>query len=64
MTPEQTELFKMAFADMDQDEVMAQLEEWAEDDGCEAACPHGCWVESDGTCDHGQPSWLVVLGMV
>ncbi|MEZ4706762.1 MAG: hypothetical protein R3A44_06135 [Caldilineaceae bacterium] len=30
--------------------------------GCEAT--DGCWVESDGVCPHGYPSWLVVLGMI
>ena len=32
--------------------------------GCEAACPHGCWVEPDGTCPHGNPSWLLKLGLI
>jgi len=34
------------------------------DGGCEAACPHGCWVEPDGWCEHGRPSWLLVLGFI
>jgi hypothetical protein len=32
--------------------------------GCEAACPHGCWVEPDGVCTHGHPSWLLKLGLI
>ena len=24
----------------------------------------GCWVEPDGECDHGHPSWLVELGLI
>jgi len=40
------------------------LMEWEAEGGCEAACSHGCWVEPDGTCPHGQPSWLLKLGMV
>ncbi len=24
----------------------------------------GCWVEPDGTCEHGARSWLLVLGMI
>jgi len=32
--------------------------------GCEAACPHHCWVEPDGTCPHGNPSWLLKLGLI
>lgn len=38
------------------------LEEWEAEGGCEAV--DGCWVESDGVCPHGCPSWLLVLGMI
>ena len=40
------------------------LIEWEAEGGCEAACPHGCWVEPDGTCPHGNPSWLLRLGLI
>lgn len=41
------------------------LMQWMiEDGGCEAACPHGCRVEPDGTCPHGHPSWLIVMGLI
>ena len=41
------------------------LMQWMNNDGgCEAACPHGCWVEPDGTCPHGKPSWLIVMGLI
>jgi hypothetical protein len=40
-------------------ELQRQVEE---DGGCEAT--DGCFVESDGTCEHGQPSWLLVLGLI
>ena len=41
------------------------LMRWMHDDGgCEAACPHGCWVEPDGRCPHGKPSWLLVMGLI
>lgn len=40
------------------------LEEWLSDGGCEAACEHACWVEPDGECSHGEPSWLLVLGLI
>jgi hypothetical protein len=33
-----------------------------EDGGCEAT--DGCFVEPDGTCEHGQPSWLLALGLI
>lgn len=39
------------------------LELWMiEDSGCEAT--DGCWVEPDGMCPHGHPSWLLVLGLI
>ena len=40
------------------------LMEWEAEGGCEAACPHGCWVEADGTCPHGKPSWLLKMGLI
>ena len=40
------------------------LIEWEAEGGCEAACPHHCWVEPDGTCIHGNPSWLLKLGLI
>ncbi len=40
----------------------AQLAAWADEGGCEAT--DGCWVEPDGHCEHGRPSWLLVLGYV
>ena len=39
------------------------LESWMEEDGgCEAT--DGCWVEPDGICPHGHPSWLIRLGLI
>jgi hypothetical protein len=41
---------------------LEQIEEWAwEDGGCEAT--DACWVEIDGVCPHGHPSWLLRLGL-
>jgi hypothetical protein len=40
------------------------LIEWEAEGGCQAACPEGCWVEPDGVCPHGNPSWLIVLGLI
>ena len=40
------------------------LMEWEAEGGCEAACPHHCWVEPDGTCPHGHPSWFLKLGLI
>jgi len=42
--------------------TIEQLDEWLEDEGCEAE--DGCWVEPDGVCEHGCESWLIVLGMI
>ena len=41
------------------EQLQRQLQE---DGGCEAT--DGCWVEPDGTCEHGQPSWLLALGLI
>jgi hypothetical protein len=32
--------------------------------GCEAACTDHYWVEPDGVCPHGHPSWLRKLGLI
>jgi hypothetical protein len=42
------------------EELLRQLEE--DGGGCEAT--DGCWVEPDGHCEHGQPSWLLALGLI
>lgn len=39
-----------------------ELQEDMEEGGCEAT--DGCWVEPDGTCEHGHPSWLLKLGYI
>ena len=41
---------------------METLADWADDGGCEAT--DGCWVEVDGHCPHGRPSWALVMGLV
>ena len=41
---------------------LEQLLEWQEEGGCEAT--DGCWVEPDGRCEHGKPSWLLALGLI
>lgn len=38
------------------------LEEWMDEGGAEAL--DGCWVEPDGYCEHGSPSWLLHLGLI
>lgn len=37
---------------------------WEAEGGCEAACPDHCWVEPDGVCPHGKPSWFLHLGLI
>lgn len=40
-----------------------EIIEWEQEGGCEAVgC--GCWVETDGECPHGNPSWLRYWGMI
>jgi hypothetical protein len=39
-----------------------QLQMWEEEGGCET--PDGCWVEPDGICEHGQKSWLLIMGLI
>jgi hypothetical protein len=41
------------------EEVQRQVEE---DGGCETT--DGYFVEPDGYCEHGQPSWLLALGLI
>lgn len=42
---------------------MTTLQEWMWDDGgCEAT--DGCWIEPDGVCQHGHPSWMLRLGLI
>lgn len=41
---------------------LSTLVRWENEGGCEAT--DGCWVEADGHCVHGQPSWLIVLGLI
>jgi hypothetical protein len=41
---------------------LEQLLEWQEEGGCEAT--DGCWVEPDGCCQHGEPSWLLARGLI
>ena len=41
---------------------VARLREWDRDGGCEAT--DGCWVEPDGECEHGHPSWLIRMGLI
>ena len=43
---------------------MAEIMESADDGTCEAVCPEGCIVETDGTCEHGRPSWMLLLGLI
>lgn len=38
------------------------LEKWMADGVARAT--DGCRVEPDGQCQHGKPSWFLVLGMI
>ena len=39
------------------------LWDWLDEYG-KCTATDGCWVEPDGTCEHGHSSWLVVLGLI
>ncbi|GHH31449.1 hypothetical protein [Streptomyces rubradiris] len=39
-----------------------EMQEWLSEGGAEAR--DGCWVEPDGKCEHGSPSWLLLLGTI
>ena len=41
----------------------AQLENWWIMEGI-SYTPCGCKVEPDGTCPHGEDSWLIILGII
>lgn len=41
---------------------MLTLTLWSRECGCKAI--DGCWVEPDGTCEHGYDSWLLALGWI
>lgn len=41
---------------------LATLKGWMSLSGSKT--PDGCWVEPDGTCEHGKKSWMLILGIV
>ena len=40
----------------------SSLEQYVSDAVCPT--PDGCRVEPDGICEHGIPSWLLILGYI
>lgn len=38
------------------------FEDWVVDSICPT--PDECEVESDGTCEHGYPSWMLLAGII
>jgi hypothetical protein len=43
--------------------AVQDLWDWLDEYG-KCLATDGCWTDVDGTCEHGHPSWLVVLGLV
>lgn len=41
----------------------ATLWDWLDEYG-KCTATDGCWVEGDGHCEHGYPSWLLELGLI
>lgn len=65
LTATQEDLFEWSGALIIRDDELPDDDKIADmlcDEGCETPC--GCWVEQDGRCKHGNPSWLRVLGMI
>jgi hypothetical protein len=58
------EQYKIKFPDAIQVKVpcVKTLEKWSSDCGCKTI--DGCWVEPDGTCEHGFPSWLLAMNLI
>lgn len=50
-------------ADLTQPPAVQDLWDWVDEYG-KCTATDGCWVAMDGMCEHGHPSWLVVLGLV
>jgi hypothetical protein len=53
----------MNWPDPTTDEPTAEtLMEWSDEGGSRAT--DGCWLgEDEDTCEHGYPSWVIVLGL-
>jgi hypothetical protein len=41
---------------------LATLMQWLDEGVCEST--DGCLALPDGYCEHGEPSWLVELGLI
>lgn len=41
---------------------MEEIMRWSWEGGCYTT--DGCWVEEDGTCEHGHRSWMLVMGLI
>lgn len=48
----------------DPTEYQDRLADIVMDSVCPAMCLHGCEVEPDGKCEHGNPSLLLALGSI
>lgn len=55
-------LYEQGLGIMEPEPSLDELIRWENDAGCYTPC--GCWVEPDGHCDHGIPSWLIILGFI
>ena len=46
--------------------IEEMLEDLSTDPDFDGGCPalDGCWVEWDGHCPHGFPSWMIYAGLV
>ncbi len=49
--------------DLAQPPDVQDLWDWVDEYG-QCTATDGCWCAPEGTCEHGHPSWLVVLGLI
>ena len=60
--PEKMDRVRPLFDEMIKEPTIEQMRKWTNRGGCEAT--DGCWVEPDGTCEHGNQSWMLKLGLI
>jgi hypothetical protein len=53
---------QIAMANANEEPDVHTLNDWIQQGGCEAL--DGCWIEPDGHCEHGYPSWLIYMDLI
>lgn len=55
--------YRLTVEDRANEPDLDTIESWIMDSS-DTEAVDGCIVEPDGTCEHGSPSWLLVLGII